>query len=140
MVHYESDGIFDASLEKLWKYLSSEEHTHSAFKSYRVASESGNEVTIDAELFNPDGKTTSKATFTHRMNPPTSWETTVKGGAMDGAVFKHTYTPMGDKTKVELKGDYKAIPGMSESAQLKMLDDFYTTGFKEDNANLQKMQ
>ncbi len=140
MVHYESDGVFDAPLEKVWKYLSSMEHTHSGFKSYKVASQSGNEVTIDAEVFNPDGKTTSKAIFKHIMNPPIGWQTTVKGSAMDGAVFNHTYTPIGNKTKVELKGDYKAIPGMSESAQLKMLDDFYTTGFNEDNANLQKMR
>ena len=140
MVHYESDGVFDAPLEKVWKYLSGTEHTHSGFKSYKVASQSGNEVTIDAEVFNPDGKTTSKAIFKHIMNPPIGWQTTVKGSAMDGAVFNHTYTPMGNKTKVELKGDYKAIPGMSESAQIKMLDDFYTTGFNEDNANLQKMR
>ena len=140
MVHYESDGVFDAPLEKVWKYLSGTEHTHSGFKSYKVASQSGNEVTIDAEVFNPDGKTTSKAIFKHIMNPPVGWQTTVKGSAMDGAVFNHTYTPMGNKTKVELKGDYKAIPGMSESAQIKMLDDFYTTGFNEDNANLQKMR
>ena len=140
MVHYESDGVFDAPLEKVWKYLSGTEHTHSGFKSYKVASQSGNEVTIDAEVFNPDGRTTSKAIFKHIMNPPIGWQTTVKGSAMDGAVFNHTYTPMGNKTKVELKGDYKAIPGMSESAQIKMLDDFYTTGFNEDNANLQKMQ
>jgi len=59
---------------------------------------------------------------------------------MDGAKIKHTYMPMGNKTKVELKGDFKAISGMAESAQLKMLDDFYTMAFNEDNANLRKTQ
>jgi hypothetical protein len=59
---------------------------------------------------------------------------------MDGAKIKHTYTPMGNKTKVELKGDFRAMPGLAESAQLKMIGDFFTISFNEDNANLQKMK
>jgi hypothetical protein len=139
MVHYESDGVFDASVDKLWKYLTSENHEHSYMKNMKVLSQSGNQVTLEADFRNPDN-TWYKAKLNQSMNPPTGWEGVFSGGPMDGAKIKHTYTPMGDKTKVELKGDFRAMPGLAESAQLKMIDDFFTISFNEDNANLQKMK
>ena len=139
MVHYRSDGIFDAPLEKIWKYMNSDEHKHAAFKSFKLVSQSGNLATVAVEIYNPDG-TTHNATITHTMNPPKGFETTISGGPLDEAKFSHSYTEMGSKTKVDLEGDFKPIPGMSESDHLKMLDNFFTTAFTEDNANLQKMK
>jgi hypothetical protein len=141
MVHYKSDGVFDASVEKIWKYLTSEQdHQHKAFKSSRTTSTSGNVATVEAEVYNPDGRTTSRATFRHMLNPPEGFETAVTGGPMDGTRFKHTYTALGDRTRVEMEGDFKAVPGMSEAAQLKFLDDFWAQMFDEDNANLRKVK
>ena len=139
MIHYTSDGIFDASVENIWKYMSGHEHKHAAFKSYKAVQTSGNQVTIEAEIYNMD-MTTQKATIKHTMNSPKGFDTTIDGGPMDGARFSHSYTPMGDKAKVDLEGDFRSIADMQEADQRKMLDDFFTTAFNEDNANLQKMQ
>jgi hypothetical protein len=37
--------------------------------------------------------------------------------------------PTGNRSKVDLEGDYNSIPGMSETDQIKMLDNLYTTIF-----------
>ena len=141
MVHYKKDGIviFEAPVEKMFKYMSAGGHKHVAFKSHRLVSVSGNVVTIDAEIYNPDG-TTFKTTITHKLNPPKGLETTMTGGAFDGAKFRHTYTPRGDKTKLDVEGDFPAFPGMSDADELKMIDGFFTTVFTEDNANLQEFR
>ena len=140
MIHYKSDGIFDASLEKIWRYMATDEHTHAAFKSFKILNESGNEVSFEAEIFGPDGKTTQKAIIKHTMNAPKGFATSMTGGPMDGANFRHTYIAMGEKTKVEMEGDFKPIPGMDEATQTKMIDEFFSTAFKEDNENLKKFK
>jgi hypothetical protein len=93
-------------------------------------------VTVDAEIFNPDG-TTFQTTVTHVLRPPKEVETTMAGGAFSGARFRHSYTPLGDKTRVDLEGDFPAFPGMSETDELKMIDDFFTMVFAEDKITLQ---
>lgn len=140
MVHYKRDRIiiFDAPLEKVFRYMNTGGHKHVAFKSHKLIDKSGNVVTIDAEIYNPDG-TTYKTTITHTVNPPKGIETKMTGGAMDGAKFRHTYTPIDGRTKVDLEGDFPQFPGMSEADELKMIDGFFTMIFTEDNANLQKM-
>ena len=133
MVHYESEGMFDAPIEKVWKFMPSEHHQHAAFKSVRMVEDG-----FETELLRGDGKTTSKALFKLKMNPPSGYETTVQGGPLDGASFRHMFTPMGQKTQVNVEGDFRPIAGMTEAVQLKILDDFFTTAFNEDNANMQK--
>jgi len=138
-IHYKSDGIFNAPVDKVWKYMPAADHQHSAFKTYNVVNQSGNHTTVKAEIYNQD-RTTQTSTFEYTMTPPKQMNTTITGGMMDGANFTHTYTPMGDKTRVDVEGDFKPIPGVSESEQLKSIDAFFTTAFNEDNANLQKMK
>jgi hypothetical protein len=141
LVHYKSDGIFDAPIDKLWRYIQSEDdHKHSFLKSSKVLGMSGNTVTVENESYSPDGKTTYMSTATHAMNPPQGMESSIKGGPMDGARWKLTYTPMGDRTKVDMEGDFSPLPGMDEKVMWKMLDDFFTNAFNEDNANLKKMR
>lgn len=138
-VHYKRDGIatFDAKIDEIFNYMSEGDHEHVAFKSHHLVGVSGNVVTLDAEIYNPDGST-FKTTITHKLNPPKGVETTMNGGAFNGARFVHSYTPMGDKTKVDLEGDFPAFPGMSEAEELKMIDGFFTTVFAEDTATLKK--
>jgi hypothetical protein len=138
-IHYKSDGIFDAPVEKVWKYMPAADHQHSAFKSYNVVSQSGNQVTAKAEIYNPD-RTTQTSTIEYTMTPPREMNSKVTGGAMDGARFTNTYTPMGEKTRIEIEGDFTPIPGVTKVDQLKSIDAFFTTAFNEDNANLQKMK
>ena len=136
-IHYEKSGIatFDAAPAKIFAYMSSGGHPHAAFKSHRLAGIDNGLVTVNAEVYNPDGST-FETTIRHRLDPPNGVETTMSGGPFDGARFVHTYTPAGDQTKVDLEGDFPLIPGIPEGEELAMIDGFFTSVFAEDTATL----
>jgi hypothetical protein len=113
-------------------------HHHAAFKRHTLVGIAGNEVTVEAEIFNPDGSTFITS-IKHRLNPPKGIETTMSGGAFSGAKFTHSYTEVGGKTIVDLEGDFPAFPGMSEPDELKMIDDFFTMVFTEDSETLKSL-
>jgi hypothetical protein len=139
-IHYKKNGIatFDAPVDQVFKYMSAGNHHHKAFKSHRLANVSGNVVTVDAEIFNPDGSTFN-TTIVHKLDPPKGIETTMNGGAFNGAKFVHSYTPNGKKTKVDLEGDFPDVPGMTEADELKMIDGFFTMIFNEDMISLKNL-
>jgi heme-degrading monooxygenase HmoA len=136
-VHYEKDGVatFDVPVERVFAYMRAGNHPHRAFKSHRLVGVAGNVVTVAVEAYNPDGSTT-EMTVEHRLDPPSRIVTTMTGGHFDGARFVHSYTPLGDRTKVDLEGDFPALPGMSEADELAMIDGFFTTVFGEDAETL----
>jgi heme-degrading monooxygenase HmoA len=136
-VHYKKDGIatFDVTPAKLFAYMSTAGHPHAAFKSHRLGGVDDGVVTVTAEVYNPDGST-FETTIRHRLDPPNGIETTMSGGPFDGARFVHTYTPLGERTKVDLEGDFPTLPGMTEADELAMIDGFFTTIFDEDTATL----
>jgi len=72
----------------------------------------------------------------HRLDPPRGIETRMIGGAFDGARFTHAYTPLDGRTRVDLEGDFPAMPGMSEADELEMIDGFFTMVFNEDTETL----
>jgi heme-degrading monooxygenase HmoA len=136
-VHYKREGItYDATPDKLFQYMSAGGHPHAAFKSHRLVGVANGVVDVSAEVYNPDGST-FEMTIQHRLDPPNGIETTMSGGPFDGARFVQTYTPLGERTKVDLEGDFPALPGMSEADELAMLDGFFTTIADEDAATLQ---
>ena len=55
-------GVFDAPVEKIWKFMNGEVHQHAAFKNVRMTADG-----FEAEMLHPDGTTTSKASF--KLNP-----------------------------------------------------------------------
>lgn len=136
-VHYQHDGIatLPVPTETVFRYMSAGNHQHAAFKSHRLVGVSGDVVTIEAEIYNPDG-TTFPTTIEHRLDQPTGVETTMIGGAFDGATFRHTYTTVGDKTRVDLEGEFPEMPGMAAADELAMIDGFFTTVFDEDAKSL----
>ena len=136
-VHYSKPAIavFQTTLERLFRYMSAGNHRHLAFKSHRLACVAGNVVTLDAEVYNPDG-TTFAMRLQHTLDPPRGIETRLTGGAFDGARFTHSYTPIGGRTKVDMEGDFPALPGMSDADTLKMIDGFFGVIFAEDAATL----
>jgi heme-degrading monooxygenase HmoA len=136
-VRYQKDGVatFDAPVEQVFAYMSAGDHPHQAFRSHRLVSVAGNLVTVAVEAYNPDGSTTD-VTVEHQLDPPNGIVTTMTGGHFDGARFTHSYTPLGDRTKVDLAGDFPALPGMSEADELAMIDGFLTTVFGEDAETL----
>lgn len=136
-IRYEKDGIatFDAPVERVFAYMSAGDHPHQAFKSHRLVGVAGNVVTVAVEAYNPDGSTT-EMTVEHRLDPPNGILTTMAGGHFDGARLTHSYTPLGDRTKVDLAGDFPALPSMSEADELAMIEGFFTTVFSEDAETL----
>jgi alkyl hydroperoxide reductase subunit AhpC len=131
----EAIAMFPAPAERVFRYMSVGNHQHAAFKSHRLVGVQSDVVTIDAEVYNPDGST-FQTTIEHRLNPPTGIETRMIGGAFDGARFTHSYTPAGGSTKVDFEGDFPAIPGVSADDELKMIEGFFTAAFTEDTATL----
>jgi heme-degrading monooxygenase HmoA len=137
-VHYKKDAIatFDATPETVFAYMSAGDHPHAAIKSHRLAGIADGVVTVDAEMYSPDGST-FEATIEHRLDPPKGIETTMHGGPLDGARFTHSYTDLGERTKVDFEGDFPSLPGMSQADELAMIDRMFTTFFTEDTATLQ---
>ncbi len=136
-VHYKKDAIttFDVPVDAVFEYMRAGNHQHQAFKSHKLVGITGNVVTIDAEVYNPDGST-FKTTITHTLNQPKGIVSTMRGGPFDGARFTHSYTATGNRTKVDLEGDFPAFPNMPEAEQLKMIDGFFTMAFAEDTETL----
>jgi heme-degrading monooxygenase HmoA len=136
-VHYEKDGVatFDAPVERVFEYMRAGNHPHQAFKSHRLVGVAGNVVTVAVEAYDPDGSTT-ELTVEHRLDPPSEIVTTMAGGHFDGARFVHSYTALGDRTKVDLVGDFPALLGISEADELAMIDGFFTMVFSEDAETL----
>jgi hypothetical protein len=137
MVHVIDDGVFDAPVDKIWKYINDQNsHQHGAVKFTKVLEQSGNSMTVDLEAKNPDGSW-HKETWKMTMSPPKSHHTEVIAGPMKGSSNTHTYTPMGDKTKVVVEGDYYA-QGMDDASTKKAVLAMLDVVFNEDNANLKK--
>jgi heme-degrading monooxygenase HmoA len=136
-VHYEKDGVatIDAPVERIFEYMSAGNHPHQAFKSHRLVGVDGNVVTVAVEAYNPDGST-NQMTVEHTLDAPNEIVTTMSGGHFDGACFTLSYTPVGGSTKVDIVGDFPALPGMPEADELAMLDGFFTMVLGEDAETL----
>jgi hypothetical protein len=135
LVHLKDDGVFDAPLDKIWRYLNDDKgHQHSSVKISKVMEQSDKGMTAEFEVKNPDGswlKETWKMTF----NPPKGHSLEVMNGPRKGTKHSHTYTPMGNQTKVEVEGEFLA-QGMDEASLKKAALAYLSVVFDEDNANL----
>ncbi len=138
MVHVRDDGVFDAPIDRLWKYVNDNNaHQHGAFQITKVLKQKGNAMTIEAKLANTKGGfDVEKLLMT--VNPPKGFDLEYLSGAMKGTKHTHTYTPMGDKTKVVVEGEFTGPPGMTENAVKKAALDYFAMAFQEDNAALRK--
>ena len=135
MVHVTDDGIFDAPVDKVWKYLTDQNgHSHSGERFSKVLEQTDKGMTVEVEVKNPDGSL-HKETWKITLNPPKGHHTEVLAGPTKGSSNTHTYTPMGDKTKVVVEGDFFA-EGMDGAATKKAVLAMFETVFNEDNAQL----
>jgi hypothetical protein len=134
MVYVRDDGVFDASVEKIWKYIQDpESHQHEAILSQKVLEQKGNVLKIRAELARPRGK--AEETWQMRMDPPFGFELEVLDGPMKGSKSAHTYVPMGAKTKVIVVGDFH-LQGSSDEEVRKGTLQYFEKVFNEDNSAL----
>ncbi len=137
MVYLLDEGsIFDASVEKVWKYLSSDEHRHPSLKLIS-RDVSGNSVTITAER-TIMGKPV-RVKIKNTLYPPFGMvQEHVEGPTAGSRAFLY-YIPKGDKTGVTIVGDFK-IAGLDDKAIRETVLSMMQITFDEDNANLKQVK
>jgi len=140
MVHITDDGVFDAPIDKLWKYVNDNMlHQHGSFRVSKVLEQHGNSMVMETDVQNPDGAGTHKETWKMVVNPPKGFDTEYLAGPMKGSRHTHTYTPMGNRTRVDVVGDF-TIQGLDERQTRQAVLDYLAQVFEEDNAALRKMK
>jgi len=138
MVRITDDGVFDAPIDKVWKYVDDGMmHNHTSFKMTNVLEQKGNMLTVQAEVNNPGGKGTHKETWKFVFNRPKGFDFEYLSGPMKGSRHTHSYTAMGNRTKVEVVGDFRA-EGMDDAATKKAVLAYFQEVFAEDSAALKK--
>jgi len=139
MVHLKDEGVFDAPIDKIWKFLqSNDEHEHKSVKMSKVVERTEKGMTMEAELKNPDG-TTMMETIKFTYDPPKGFTMEFIGGRMKGTKHTHTYTPMGNKTKVVVEGEFYG-QGMDDNAVRKAALARLAEVFDEDSAALRNFK
>ena len=139
MVHVMDDGVFDEPIDKIWRFLNDDKgHQHSMVKTSKVMEQSDKGMTAEVEVKNPDGSW-RKEVWKMSFNPPTGFGIEVTSGPMKGTKHKHTYTPMGAKTKVVVEGDFVA-QGMDDAALKRAAMALFEQVFNEDIAHLKNFK
>lgn len=139
MVRIRDEGVFDAPIDKVWKYVNDPEgrHEHPAFRMGKILEQAGNRMVVEADVRDPGGKGSHKETWKFVFNPTKSFDMEYLSGPSKGSKHTHTYTPLGDKTRVVVEGDFQ-IQGLDESQTRKAVLDYFEMVFNEDNAALKK--
>ena len=137
MVYLIDEGsVFDAPIEKIWKYLTSEDHRHASVKNV-VREASGNVVTITSERTFMGKPSTVKVRNT--LYPPVGFVTEHLEGPTAGSRSFVYYTPKGNKTGITIVGDFM-IAGLDEKATRDVIMAQMQTSFDEDSANLMRIK
>jgi hypothetical protein len=138
MVFVVDEGVFDAPIDRIWKYLQSpQDHLHDSIPRTEVLEQEGNTVKIRQTLKTPAGKEEAVQMMT--MDPPFGFRLETLEGSQKGSRNVHTYVPMGNKTKVIVAGDFR-MQGMDETQTKKAILDYLSMVFDEDNRNLQNLK
>ena len=137
MVYLHDEGVFDAPVEKLWKYIQDPaSHQHEEILSQKVLEQKGNVLKIRAEVAGPRGK--AEELWQMRMNPPFGFELEVLDGPTKGSKNTHTYVPMGDKTKVIMVGDFHMQGVTDPETVRKNTLAYFEKVFNEDNSAMKR--
>jgi hypothetical protein len=140
MTHIKDEGVFEAPLDKIWKYLQDQTpgvHNHKAIRAMKPIEQKGSSMTVEIEFLNPDGKSTRKETWRFAYNPPQGFEMEALAGASKGTKYSHRYTSMGNRTRVEVEGEFH-IQGMDEASTRQAALAFLSQVFDEDQFSLKK--
>jgi hypothetical protein len=140
MVRINDDGVFDAPIDRIWKYIADSRpgiHLHRAIPGTKVLEQKGNVVVQEMEFVNPDGKNTHKETWKLTLNPPKGYTVEAVAGPAKGTKFRQAYTPMGDRTRVDVEGNW-LVQGVDDATVKKLTLAFLEEAFNEDNAALRK--
>jgi len=132
---FDEGSVFDMPIEKIWEYLPSESHRHSAKVVSREVQ--GNVITLTSER-EVDGKVVrSKLRLT--MYPPLGVAQEHLEGPTAGSKVFSFYTRKGKKTAITVVGEYK-MAGASDQDTKKAVMQMLGRSFDEDVANLKSMK
>ena len=127
--------MFDAPLEKIWRFLNDDNsHQHSSLKFSKVLEQTDKGMTAEVDVKRP-GEPSHKETWKMSFNPPNGFSLEITSGPMKGTKHSHTYTPMGNKTKVVVEGEFVA-QGMDDASLKKAVLGMFEQVFNEDSAAL----
>ena len=125
-------SVFDAPVDRIWKYLQSQDHSHPSIKILNREM-SGNSVVLTSER-NILGKTVV-VKVRNTLYPPWGIVQEVLEGPLRGSRAFLYYTPKGDKTGVTIVGDY-VMSNADEKTIREAVDRQAQMSFDEDNKNL----
>ncbi len=139
MVYILDEGSeFDAPLDRIWKYVQSEEeHDHKAIKTLGMEMQGDNVVIITNEVtmgMGPAIRNKLKLT----MYPPFGIVQEYLEGPMAGSKTFQYYIPKGNKTGVTVVGDFMG-KGMDDDSVKAAALQLLGIAFDEDNANLKRL-
>ena len=137
MVYLLDEGsMFDAPLDKVWKYLRSDDHKHPSLKL--ISRElNGNVVVITAER-NVMGKMVT-VQIKNTLYPPFGWvQEHIEGPTKGSKAFVY-YIPKDSRTGVTVVGDFH-VEGASEQQTIDTIMAQSQVVFDEDNENIKKMK
>ena len=132
----DEESTFDAPIDKVWKYLSSDQHRHPSIKLLN-REVNGNTVVLTSER-NIMGKT-MLVKVKNTLYPPFGMVQEHIEGPLKGSRAFQYYIPRGDKTGVCVVGDY-VMQGMNDEQSVRqaVLQQAQTV-FDEDNSNLKSV-
>jgi len=135
MVYLLDEGsIFDAPIDKIWKYLPSDQHQHSSMKLLSREL-TGNAVVITGER-NIMGKLV-RTKIKNTLYPPFGFVQEHLEGPTAGSRAFVYYVPKGNKTAITVVGDFR-LEGADEQRTKDAVLAQLQVSFDEDNANLKK--
>lgn len=143
MVHYESNGVFDAPLDKVWELLEGHgdpetvTENHPSILDAEVLEEGEGWLRMNQTYDTPDGPMEMETRMD--LNPPEGWTSEVLSGPFEGGTTTHTYEEEGSRTRVELEGDFPVPEGMSEEEVREVVHELYTTAYHEDQRALEEL-
>jgi len=131
--------MFDAPVEKIWRFLNDDNsHQHSSLKFSKVLEQTDKGMTAEVDIMRP-GEASHKETWKMSFNPPKGFSLEITSGPMKGTKHTHTYTPMGNKTKVVVEGEFVA-QGMDDASLKKAVLGMFEQVFNEDSAGLKNFK
>jgi len=136
MVYILDEGsVFDAPIDKIWKYLPSDNHRHNSLKLISREMVNNNAVVITAER-NIMGKMV-RTKIKNTLYPPFGFVQEHLEGPTAGSKAFIYYVPKGNKTAITIVGDF-VLSGMDEKTTRDAVMAQLQVVFDEDNANLKK--
>jgi hypothetical protein len=134
---FDDSGVFDAPLEAVWKYFNSGVDHRLAHRHRKSRLEEQSETSFVAS-WEQDYEGRPVVFKMHGIAfPPLGLAYEVLDGPFDGSKFFFYYTPLGDRTRVTLVGEFASSSIPLRELESKVID-FFATEFEQDAEGLRR--